>query len=56
VTPNQEVIGPCEICGEIITMLEVEMGQVAEMFNPKFPEQGGICHGECGVGNGWEVA
>lgn len=46
----------CEVCGEYISMLEIESGQAAEMFNPKNPEEGGVCHPNCGLSKGWEVA
>lgn len=44
----------CEACSE---PLDVDDGNVAEMYDPKDEESGSvICHAECGLANGWEVA
>lgn len=40
----------CELCGERLD------DEVAEMYNPKVPVDSVICHGQCGIDNGLEVA
>jgi len=44
----------CEICGERIRSDEA----MAEMYDPKAPAtvDSVICHAECGLGKGYEVA
>jgi hypothetical protein len=55
----------CAICEEFlgkdwddpVLMLQVEMGHIAEMYNPNSPEQElGVVHTECGISHGWEQA
>jgi len=55
----------CAICEEFlgknwsdpVFARHVEMGHIAEMYNPDNPEEGGgIVHTECGIANGWEIA
>lgn len=50
----------CDICGETVTELDIDHGNVAEMFDPNdtvslFPKSG-IVHTECGLSWGWEVS
>lgn len=55
-TPTKEPLmdtklGDCCICGEAVTMDD----DPAEMHNPDNPEEeGGVCHGQCGIDRGWE--
>lgn len=42
----------CCICGEPFGASHQEL---AEMYDPKSKE-GGLCHAECGLQKGWEVA
>jgi hypothetical protein len=45
--------GRCVICGEAVTSDD----DPAEMHNPDNPEEeGGICHGECGIAKGWDIS
>jgi hypothetical protein len=48
----------CAICGELISMREIETGNVAEMFDPKDDSfaSSGVVHAECGLQRGWQVA
>jgi hypothetical protein len=55
----------CALCGETISKRQVEMGNVAEMYDPA-PEplrpgymganESHVVHAECGLARGWEVA
>jgi len=48
----------CAVCGENVTVLDIEMGRAAEMFDPKDESfvLSGVVHAECGVSAGWEVS
>jgi hypothetical protein len=45
----------CELCQEPITLLDVEHGNVAEMFDPPVGDSV-ICHVSCGQNEGLVVA
>jgi hypothetical protein len=52
-----EMPGQCEICGETVTQLDVENGEVAEMFDRKDPIGSAvICHTTCGQNKQLELA
>jgi hypothetical protein len=47
----------CYLCGETISLLDAEHGNVAEMFDPESIELASeIVHAECGLSRGWEVS
>jgi hypothetical protein len=55
----------CAVCQENVTTLDIESGQVAEMFDPaqepttagySFTLESFIVHAECGLARGWEVS
>jgi hypothetical protein len=48
----------CAVCGERLTLISIDSGQVAEMFDPtdETMQRCGIVHAECGLSNGWEIA
>ena len=47
----------CAICGETVSLLDVEHGNVAEMYDPKSAElRSDVVHAECGLARGWEVS
>jgi hypothetical protein len=47
----------CAVCGEPISMLDIEHGNIAEMYDPSDGElHSGIVHTECGLSRGWEVS
>lgn len=54
---SQDLPSKCEICGEPITMLDVEHGEVAEMFDRTDPIGSAvICHTTCGQNKKLELA
>lgn len=55
-TADQNIIGRCCVCEETVTLLDVEHGNAAEMYDPTGQQEGGVCHAECGIANGLEVA
>lgn len=43
----------CELCGEIIRPTD----EAAEMFDPAQPDdESVVCHADCGLSRGYEVA
>jgi hypothetical protein len=47
----------CAVCGETVSMLDIEHGNVAEMYDPRSEElTSEIVHAECGLARGWEVS
>jgi hypothetical protein len=53
----------CAICEESLGredtnefLRQAELGNIAEMFNPQNPDEGGIVHTECGLARDWEVS
>lgn len=47
----------CDICHETFSMLDVEQGHIAEMFDPNDPiSKSGTVHVQCGLSKNWELA
>lgn len=47
----------CEICGERFSLADAERGDVAEMYDPAAADPDSkICHAECGLAAGMEIA
>lgn len=59
----EEEAGKCELCGEPFSIMDAEMGNVAEVFDPKDPgytdilAHGIIAHWDpCARAKGYELA
>lgn len=55
----------CALCSEEISVLDVEHGNLAEMYDPAqepnrpgyaFTSDSFVVHAECGLARGWEIA
>jgi hypothetical protein len=61
VSPQEEDFEEqCVICGEMVTMLDINNGNGAEMYDERIElpnqEMYGIVHTNCGLAKGWVVA